>query len=194
MGKGAIVGVLGVVMWLGASADAAAFSASYDQKMTQGRDVYTSTVAMKDGFFRMEMTMGGATSIILRNAQGTFTVMPDEGIAMKTPALQPGQEPVEGADNYGQYLQQRQAERIGSETIDGHACDVYRYTDPAAEGATTVWVWKDKMFPVRVEMDGPDGKMVTELSNIRLGAAIPDSAFALPDDVEVIDMGAMMGR
>ena len=35
--------------------------------------------------------------------------------------------------------------------------------------------------------------MVTELSNIQLGAAIPDERFQLPAGVQVMDMGAMMG-
>lgn len=194
MSKSTVLGLLGVLVWIGVVAgDAAAFSVSYDQKMTHGRDVYQSKVSMKDQLFRMEMTVEGQASIIIRNAEGTYTVMPSEGMAMKTPRLRPGQEPVQGTDNYAQYLQQRQAERTGSETIDSHACDIYRYSDPETGGTTTVWVWKDKMFPIRFETEASDGKTLTELSNIELGAAIPDEAFQLPAGVQVMDMGALMG-
>ena len=193
MSKRSLMGVLGVLAGVGVMAsDASAFSASYDQKMTQGRKVYESKVSLKDALFRMEMTAGGQASIIIHNAEGTYTVMPSEGMAMKT-TLRPGQGPVRGAGNYAQYLQQQHAERIGSETIDGHACDIYRYNDPEDGGITTVWVWKDKMFPVKYEMETTKGKMLVELSNIQLGAAIPDEAFQLPAGIQVMDMGNLMG-
>ena len=138
------------------------------------------------------MTVGGQVSIIIHNAEGTYTVMPSEGMAMKT-SLHPGQGPVRGAGNYAAYLRERQAERTGSETIDGRACDIYRFSDPEAGGITTAWVWKEKMFPIRFETETSDGKMLIELSNVQLGAAIPDEAFQLPAGVQVMDMGALMG-
>ncbi len=194
MGKKGMLGMLGVLASVGlAVGDASAFSASYDQKMTHGRDVYQSKVSMKDGLFRMEMTTRGQTSIILHNANGTYTVMPNEGMAMKMPRLQPGQRPVQGADNYAQYLEQQHAERTGSETIDGRACDIYRFTDSESGALTTAWIWKEKMFPVRLETEGSDGKTLIEISNIQLGAAVPDDSFQLPAGVQVMDMGALMG-
>ena len=91
-----------------------------------------------------------------------------------------------------QYLQEHQAEHIGSETIAGYACEIYRFSDPEAGGTITAWVWTEKMFPIRVEIEGNDGKMLVELSNLQLGATIPDAAFQLPDGVTVMDMGSLM--
>lgn len=187
MSKRTVLGLVGVLV-LAAAGDAAAFSVTYDQKTTQGRAVYESKVSMKDRLFRMEMAMGGQTSIIIRNAEGTFTYMPAEGMAMKTPHLRPGQGPLSGADNYAQYLEQNHAEKTGSETVDGHACDIYRYNDPEG-GMTTVWVWTEKMFPIKYQTDSS----LTELSNIEVGAAIPDDQFQLPAGVQVMDMGNLMG-
>ena len=187
-----LMGVLGVVVGIGfVTGEAAAFSASYDQKTTQGRNVTNGKVSFKDELFRMETTAQGQAALILHNREGTFTVMPSEGMAMKTP-LHPGQGPVRGADNYAEYLQQHHAERIGAETVDGHACDIYRFTDPEAGGLVTAWVWKEKMFPIRYEIEGTDGKMLVELSNLQLGANIPDAEFQLPAGVQVMDMGALM--
>ena len=181
--------MVGLLVGVGlVAADAAAYTVAYDQKTTQGRQVYQSKVSMKNKLFRMDMTMKGEASIILRNAEGTFTVMLKEGMAMKMPQLRPGQGPVQGAENYEAYLQAMHAEKTGSETIDGHACDIYRYTDPETRQLTTVWVWKEKMFPVKFETEG----MVMELSNIQIGAAIPDDAFQLPEGVQVMDMGGFM--
>ena len=187
-----LMSVLGVIVGMGVvTGEAAAFSASYDQKTTQGRRVMSGTVLLKDELFRMETTSEGQTAVILHNREGTFTVMPSEGMAMKT-ALHPGQGPIRGAGNYAAYLQERHAERIGAETVDGHACDIYRFTDPEAGGTVTAWVWTEKMFPVRYETDGRDGKTVVELSNIQLAATIPDSAFEMPEGVTVMDMGSLM--
>ena len=194
MGRRSMLGLLGVLAWMGlAAGEASAFSASYDQTITHGRAVYQSKVSLKDALFRMEMTVDGQASIIIHNAEGTYTVMPSEGMAMKISRPRPGQGPVRGADNYAQYLQQQHAERTGSETIDGRACDIYRFTDAETGQLTTAWVWKDKMFPIRIETDGSEGKTLTELSNIQLGAAIADEAFQLPAGVQVMDMGALMG-
>jgi outer membrane lipoprotein-sorting protein len=49
------------------------------------------------------------------------------------------------------------------------------------------------MFPVKFEAAGSNGTAITELSNIQLGAAIPDEAFELPDGIQVMDMGNFMG-
>ena len=187
-----VIAVLGVVLGVGlAAGEAAAFSVSYDQKTTQGRNVTNGKVSLKDELFRMETTAQGQTAVIIHNREGTFMVMPSEGVAMKT-ALHPGQGPVRGASNYAQYLNERQAERIGAETVDGYACDIYRFIDPETGGTVTAWVWKEKMFPIRFEIEDTDGKMLIELSNLQLGATIPDADFQLPAGVAVMDMGALM--
>ncbi len=193
MGK-SLVGLLGVLAVVGLMAtEASAFSASYDQKTTQGREVYQGKVSLKDELFRMEMTYQGQAMIIIHNAAGTYTVMPSEGMAMKISQLRPGQRTVRGAGNYAAYLNQQHAEKTGSETIDGRACDIYRYTDSETGELTTAWVWKEKMFPIKMETESNRGKTLVELSNIQLGAAIADEAFALPAGVQVMDMGNLMG-
>ena len=131
--------------------------------------------------------------IIIHNSEGTYTVMPNEGMAMKTSTLQAGQRPIRGAGNYAQYLQQQHAERTGSETIDGLACDIYHFTDSETGEPTTAWVWKEKMFPIKFETETTKGKTLVELSNIQLGATIADEAFQLPAGVQVMDMGNLMG-
>ena len=185
------VGVV-VVGVCAAGTGAEAFSVSYDQKITQGRQVMTGTVSVKDELFRMEMTMDGHAMVTIRNAGSTYTYMPEEGIAMRLPQLNPSQRPIEHADDYPQYLQERHAERIGAETVDGHPCEIYRFTDPEIQGISTAWVWTEKQFPIKMELDGTGGKTLVEIQNVQLGAAIPDEAFQLPAGVQVMDMGNMM--
>ena len=174
-----------------AGAGAEAFSVSYDQTVTQGRQVMTGKVSLKDQMFRIDMMADGQTMATLRNASGTYTYMPAEGMAMKLSALNPSQRPIEHADNYQQYLQERHAERIGTETVDGYPCEMYRFTDPETGDLVTAWVWTEKQFPIKLEFDGAKGKMLVEIQNIQLGAAIPDALFELPADVQIMDMGNM---
>lgn len=186
---GAVVGV-----WLSwcMMAEVWAFSASYDQKITRGNQVVTAKVTLRDDRFRMEATVEGGTMVTIRNSEGIYTYMPQEGMAMKLPMLDPSQQPVQNADNYQAYLRQQQAQFIGSEVIKGYSCDVYRFADSMMRGTTTAWVWQEKQFPVRLEIDAPDGKTVIEFANVQLGILAPDSAFQLPPGVQVMDMGSMM--
>jgi outer membrane lipoprotein-sorting protein len=137
--------------------------------------------------------MGGSTSITIRNADGIFTYLPQEDMAMRLPELNASQRPVQGAADYPQYLQERNARLVRSESWHGMPCDVYEFTDPELKGTTTAWVWKEKQFPVRMELNGPDSMMTVELSNVQVGIATQDAMFQLPPDVNVLDMASMMG-
>ena len=189
--RGIAVG-LGVALGVcAAGAGAEAFSVSYDQKVTLGRQVMSSKVSMKDQMFRIDMMAEGQATATLHNASGTYTYMPAEGMAMKLSALNPSQRPIEHADNYQQYLQERHAQRIGTETVDGHPCEIYRFTDPDTGDLVTAWVWIEKQFPIKMEIDGAEGKILVEIQNLQLGAALPDALFELPPGVQVMDMGNM---
>ena len=90
-----LIAVVGMVVGVGLmAAEASAFSASYDQRATQGRNVTDAKVSLKDELFRMETTIQGQTAVIIHNREGTFTVIPSEGMAMKIAALHPGQGPL----------------------------------------------------------------------------------------------------
>src|SRR3990167_5452524 len=107
----AVVAGIGIALGVcAAGAGAEAFSVSYDQTVTAGRQVMTSKVSMKENRFRIDMTADGQTMATLHNASGTYTYMPAGGMAMKLSALNPSQRPIEHADNYAQYLQEQHAE------------------------------------------------------------------------------------
>ncbi len=179
-----------VVLVLGclATSDVQAFSASYDQKVTTGRAVITSKVILHDDRFRIEATLDGVTSVTIRNAQGIYQYLPKEGIAMQLPGLDPAQQPLAHSDNYHAYLEAHHAQRLRAETINGYPCEVYQLIDPALRGTTTVWVWTEKAFPIRLEMEGSDGTTIAELSNIHTEIVPPESVFQLPPGVQL--MGA----
>ena len=181
----------GLMAWLMAPALALAFSATYDQRITgDGREI-ESSVAMKDGQFRVDMTLDGQRMIMLKNAEGLFNVMVEHGMAMKLPQLDKFQGPPEGIDraDYKDFLRERNANKVGSEVVNGYPTDVYEYVDPESSKPVQVWVWTQRAFPVKIEMAGTDGTTVVEIRNIKLDTSIDASIFDLPPGVRVMDMG-----
>lgn len=86
--------------------------------------------------------------------------------------------------------------KLGTETVNGHACDIYEYTETSERGRTakqTYWLAKDlKNFPVKLMAEIGDAKVTTVNSDIELGAVVPDSMVTPPDNVKFQDMSQMM--
>ena len=181
--------IVGVLL---APQPAHAFSVSYDQKVTMRGQVMTSKVLLKDEQFRIESAVEGMTTYIIKNRSGLYQYVPAQGVAMALTALSPGQGAVQHSEDYLVYLKERNAKRLRAETVDGHPCDVYEFDDPGSHSTTTAWVWTERRFPVKLEMDGVEGRVTVEISNILLGAGIDESVFQLPAGVDVVSMGTLM--
>ena len=181
-----------VTLTLALAGSASAFSVSYDQAIASPQGTFKSSVVVKDEMFRIEMTVAGTKTIVIRNRNGTYQYVPDQRMAFPMPATGPGQGPIEGAKDYTGYLTAHQATRVRSESLHGVMCDVYEFTDPSMGGAATAWVSTDQPLPVRLELQTAQGKTVTEYSNVRLNPAVSESAFELPAGTEIMDAGAMM--
>ncbi len=192
MWKGRVLGVMGLVISLAQGA-AWGFSVSYDQRVVSGEDVVESAVRVKDDLMRIESSAEGEQVIVLKNHEGTFSYLPAEGFAMRLPGLERNQQPIDQVEDYANFLHAQQATVIRSERVNGYDCDVYQFTDPAGEGTVTAWVWREQQFPVKVELNGPDGLTVAELTNIQLGAPVEESDFVLPAGVEVKEGSSPMG-
>ena len=184
--------VLGALCAAGVMAPpACARSVAYDQKTIMDDDVTMAKVIMQDAKFRMEAVQEGVTTVAIRNARGIFTYLPGERLAMTLPALETSQGGViEDLNDYVGYVNQHNGKVIGQETIEGKVCDVYKFMDPATGNATTAWVWKEKEFPLKMETDGPEGKIVTEFQNIQFDVPVSPSLFEIPAGFKMVDAGA----
>lgn len=187
-----VLGAMGLVIGVAHGA-AWGFSVSYDQRVTSGGEVVESTVRVKDDLMRIDSSAEGERVIVLKNREGSFSYLPEEGFAMRLPGVERSQQPIEQVEDYESFLRAQQATVIRSERVNGYDCDVYQFADPAGEGTVTAWVWRERQFPVKVELDGPDGVIVAELTNIQLGAPLAESDFALPAGVEVMEGSSLMG-
>ena len=167
---------------------AAARSVAYDQKTVMDDEMTMAKVIMQDEWFRMETVQEGTKTVAIRNAQGIFTYLPDERLAMKLPALETSQGGViEDLNDYVSYVNQRNGKVIRQEMVSGKSCDVYQFVDPANGNATTAWVWTERQFPLRLETDGPEGKIVTELLNVQFDVPVDPSLFEIPSSMELVD-------
>ena len=167
-----------------------AFFASYEQSITMTDDVVsTSKVLIKDEKLRIESSAGGMTQVLIRNPQGMYTYSPEQKLALKLPDVPFPMGPMDDPEHYLEQLKEQEAVVIGTETIRGYICNVYQFQNPNEDGTTTAWVWTERGFPVRIEMESPRGTTTVELTNIDLDTEIPDAAFEFPLDVNVLDPG-----
>ncbi len=86
--------------------------------------------------------------------------------------------------------------KVGAETVDGHSCDVYEYSETAGERGPIqqkYWLARDlKNFPVKVVSETGGMKITTTNSDIEIGASVPDSMLTPPENVKFRDMSEMM--
>lgn len=158
----------------------------YDMIMSgPGMPATTSKVWLKQkaGKMKTETTVQGQTAIMLTdwNEGVMYSYMPAQNMAFKMDIGQAPESPVEGTVNLEDY----DPVIVGSEVVDGKDCWVVEAT--REEMTTKSWIWKEKGFPVKVEVDTAEGKMTIEYKNIDF-SDIPDSEFELPEGVEIMEM------
>jgi len=160
-------------------------SVKYDMIASQpGKPSMTQKVWFKKDRMRTEMTTGGQTIIIIANiTRGIiYQYLPAQNMAMKmqsdkTP--ESSESPIEiikGIEKYNPKI-------VGIEKIDGKDCLVVEYN---AEGTNIKsWIWKEKGFPLKMEISTSSGTITTEFKNIEF-VDIPDNMFELPAGVKII--------
>jgi outer membrane lipoprotein-sorting protein len=155
---------------------------SADVKMTNAKGkVSTGKIFMEGNKIRQEMTVGKATSVsILRlDKMVSWTLLPNnQYIEMKIP-FDPANP---GANSDIQY----DTKNIGTETVNGYACQVMQTTYKDKKyGITVQWVADKLGFAIKTQTKDAGGKVTStmEYSNIVMGAQ-PASLFEIPAGYE----------
>jgi hypothetical protein len=80
----------------------------------------------------------------------------------------------------------RKAKKIGSATVAGIKCDVYKVLMPKG-GTVRIYVSADPRFPLPLRTVASVGREseTTETRSIKLGGDVPDSMFSVPKGVKV---------
>jgi len=90
--------------------------------------------------------------------------------------------------------------KVGTETVDGHECDIYEYSETPSEGSGAgralkgkYWLAKDlKNFPIKSVSETGGMTITTSNYDIDLGAHVSDAMVTPPEDVKFQDMSEMM--
>jgi outer membrane lipoprotein-sorting protein len=161
----------------------------------QGDVTTDAEIWMKDKKIRMKMAIMGMDMNMVRTGDFVYQWQEGQTTGMKIPTTV-RRRGGPSADYVSKIEDVRaKGKKVGTETVDGHPCDVYEYEETVDRGPQKekFWLAKDmKDFPVRYQAQTGDTKITTTNSDVDLGASVPDSMMTPPDSVKFRDMSEMM--
>lgn len=181
------VGMLGMLLLvLGSNASAWAFTAVYDQEVSiKGTPVAVFNVMLQDKNMKAKTTINGVDTYMVRNETGIYNYVPAQKQALKLP-VESGPNISDDLPNYPEFLKKNNAVLKKTEQYAGVECDVYEFTDPLINASSRAWLWKEKNFPVRIEVDAPEGLTAVDFKNIKIGEPINAEEFVIPAETQIL--------
>ena len=168
--------VLGAILLLAASlAQAAEFTATMVTK-AGGKEI-PGKVYVKDSNVRNEVQVAGMASIhILRpDKKVMWVVMPQQKAYMEMPFSQEAQQKLMPLTE----SQKAKMKKVGTETINGYACDKYESTMSHQGKSMKVFTWVATDLGMPIKIVSADGSFSMEYKDIKPGE-VADSQFELP--------------
>ena len=160
----------------------------------QGDMTTDSEIWMKDKSMRMKTLAMGMNVNIIKSGDFMYQWQEGQTTGMKLPAnMRRG-----GGSDYVNKIDEVRAKgkKIGTETVDGHKCDVYEYEttrERMGKVKETFWLASDlKSFPIKYVMESGSMKMTSVNSAIEIPASVSEAMLTPPKDVEFQDMSEMM--
>lgn len=172
------------------SGNAADFAADMIHKSSMGS--FKGKMFLKGDNLRQEMNLRGEKQITIfrKDKSVVWILMPGQMMYMEMPAgSQKNMAPV----HTDELEKMGKKKYLGKEKVNGYMCSKYHYTfhDPSM-GVATYWISEKLSFPVKMEMDGPSGHMITEYKNIQ-EKSVSDSLFQIPSGYQKMSMPMMPG-
>ena len=162
-----------------------------DMDKVRSFDVYYSDLG-----YRYEFDEDGQEGVVIvkNGSQDVIILMPEQMMAMKTPAGNPMTMANDPLQAYKYYKDSAIFSEEGEEVVNGVLCKksaLFNKENPTQK-MFTVWYSEEYMFPMKMinHIDGSeDSKM--EMKDVE--PWIPDPAkFEIPSDFQVMDMQSMM--
>ena len=160
----------------------------------QGEMTKESEIWMKDKNLRTKTTAMSMHVTIIKSGDVMYQWQEGQTTGMKVPATMrrgPGSDYVNKIDEV-----REKGKKIGTETIDGHKCEIYEYEttrDRMGKVKETYWLAHDlKNFPVKFVSESGTMKMTSLNSAIEIPATVPEAMLTPPGDVQFQDMSEMM--
>ncbi len=171
------------------SGSALAFTGSYEETISMAeKQVAKFKVTAKADFVKTEFLNDQQPELVLKNAQGTYRVIPEQKVALKLPDLGEKANLLDDLDNYQEFLKQNQAKVIGSEKVQEQDTEIYEFIDPMTQKNARAWVWKEKNLPLKIEVQANEGLLSVELTKIDTTTPIEDSVFDVPQGFKVVEL------
>lgn len=196
-------GLLLAALACGGALQAQAFESAHWKSSTemsggpQGDMKSESEVWMKDKKMRAKTQVMGMNMNVVKSGDFIYQWPEGQTSGMKIPVTlrRRGGQSMDYVNKMADV--RAKGKKIGAETVNGHACEIFEYNEETPErGGTakqTYWLAKDlKDFPVKVVTENGGMKMSTLNHDVELGAAVPDSLLTPPDGVKFQDMSEMM--
>ncbi|HPN87691.1 MAG TPA: DUF4412 domain-containing protein, partial [Smithella sp.] len=149
----------------------------------------TTQIYMKPDKFRTDTKIAGTSTIVRKDLNKVWTLMPAQKVYMEMPGMAdaPSTQTVE--DKVKGEVSRK---KVGSETIDGHPATKYEITTEADGKTMQIHQWwaTDISFPVK--MAAVDGSWSMEYKDIKIGDQ-PDSLFEIPSGYKKMTLPGMPG-
>lgn len=166
-----------------------AYAVSFDQKITvNDSPIADFKVLVQDKNVRTEASYNGMNIVTVRNENGVFHYYPEQKTAQKIPASMIKPNLTDDIANFGAYLEKNKAVVVGSEKVGDKDADIYQYKDETSQADTKVWMWKEKNFPLKIEVASGEGATVVEFNNIQFDPAVDPVSFQIPADVNIMEL------
>ena len=169
---------------------AAEFTA--DMTMNAGGQMMQGKVFVKGQNYRQEMdTMGQKQVMIFSGDKKTgWIVMPDTHMYMDIPKMSQANNPQTDPEQLDKNTTKKY---LGKEKINGYKCKKYSYVFKDSSGTKmTQWISTKLEYPVKMIVEGPQGKMVREIKNIK-ETKLSNSLFAVPAGYQKMNIPGMSG-
>ncbi len=182
-----------------------AFAAEYTADMitTGPQGNMTGKLYVKGDLFRQDMVMEGQEQTIIINEEKDLTIILMHPQKMYMEFVDMGDEEVQESmevdiDSAEDLLKENPdmatAEDLGTETINGIKCRVFKVTyKEDLRGDSTLWISKELETPIKIITNTAEGMSTMELQNIKKGS-VSSSVFAIPSGYKKMEMPGLMGN
>ena len=136
----------------------------------------------------MESDAGGEKFVLINREDGVYNYIPSQNMLTKIPRIEQKINYLDGVEDFVSYLKKVDAKIVGVEDFNGVNCDVYEYFDTDSDSQVVAWVWKEKNFPLKIEIKNYFGKTSVIFDDVKINEPIPESFFELPQGAILIDM------
>ncbi len=189
-------------------------SATWKQKTTVENDAGVNTIEQSVWFKDKKMRTEGTyldkgtgkegDQIIIVTDKYMYVIIPEkkQGLQYSMDSANNPEKEQQSVDKF-----RKNAKKTGSEKINGVEYDIYKYSFNTKNGANKIYAeiteWRNQTdgFPMKTEswmkITGEQTgtmKTITEISDLKINAAVPDSKFVPDSDIQIGDMDEMLKK